>query len=81
METEEDIDAWYEEKKQQLMVNLTKAIENKKDVDAAEATYTKDFGKLFEEYSLKKSRIAESILVQGSENTGFLDSIKKKFKR
>ncbi|MFH1181669.1 MAG: hypothetical protein V1702_01805 [Candidatus Woesearchaeota archaeon] len=79
METEEDIDAWYEEKNQHLMANLVKAMENKEKIDEAEALYTKEFNKLFEAYRKKKANFDDSLLKQKAKAPakGFPAFIKK----
>ncbi|MBN2454493.1 hypothetical protein JXB11_03020 [Candidatus Woesearchaeota archaeon] len=56
METEEEADSWYEARKQELLTSLLGSIEKKEDVDKAEALYTKELKKVFEQY--KKRRIA-----------------------
>jgi hypothetical protein len=83
LETEEDIDSWYEEKNQQLMSNLVKALENKEKIDEAEAIYTKEFGKLFEAYRKKKAKLDEDSLKQKAKApaTGFAALIKKILRR
>jgi hypothetical protein len=76
METDEDVDLKYEEKKQQLLSDLVKAIEKKQKIDEAESLYTKEFTKLFEAYRKKKAVLAESILKQKKEpEKGFLQNM------
>lgn len=79
METEEYIDAWYEEKSQQMMATLVKAMENKEKVDEAESLYNKEFKKLFESYRKKKARIDDAVLKQKAKTPkeGFVASIRK----
>jgi hypothetical protein len=70
MATEEDIDSWFEEKKQLIMAKLVKALEDKNKVDQAEAQFTKEFNTLFEEYKKRKAKLDDELLKQKSKPSG-----------
>jgi hypothetical protein len=77
MQTEEEIESWYEENKHKALEKLLTALEKKENIDEAETLYTKDLKRIFEEYKKKMLRIATTPAMQREKSSNrVLDALR-----